>query len=204
MKSTFASTAALILPLLMGTGAAAQTGMAPTGANASSTTAPASTMAPAAPASTAMAPAAGTSASLSKTDKEFIMKAGQGGLAEVATAKVALQKGQSDAVKKYAQTMIDDHTPANQKLTELATSKGVTAPTEPSAAQQKMMAKLQTMDGAQFDHAYLTGQLKAHEAMLKVFERESTNGKDADLKAFADSTTPVVQKHITMAQNGKM
>ena len=117
-------------------------------------------------------------------------------------AQLAQQKG-DDGVKAFAQAMITDHTPANAKLAALATSKGLTPPTDPSAAQQKMLAKLQGLSGDKFDKTYLSGQVRAHEAMLKLFERESTNGKDADLKAFADSTVPVIQKHITMAQNVK-
>ena len=151
-----------------------------------------------------MTPATASAADVSKADKLFVVQAAQGGLAEVQLAQLAQQKSQSDTVKKFAQNMIDDHTPNNEKLTQLATTKGLNPPTNPSAAQQKMMASLQGLDGSKFDHAYLTGQVKAHNAMLKLFEREATNGHDADLKSFAETTVPTIQKHITMAQNGKM
>ena len=195
MKSMLARSTALIMPLMLATGALAQTATPAAPQNA----APASAMM-APPASSAMAPQG--SAKLSKVDQEFVTKAAQGGLAEVQMAQLAQQKG-GDGVKTFAQAMITDHTPANDKLAKLATSKGMTAPTDPSAAQQKMLAKLQGLSGDKFDKTYISGQVRAHEAMLKLFERESTNGKDADLKAFADSTVPVIQKHITMAQNIK-
>ncbi len=99
--------------------------------------------------------------------------------------------------------MIDDHTPNNAQLMKLANSKGITPPTDVDAMQQKMMTKLQGMDGKKFDTAYLNGQVKSHEAMLKTFQMESKNGTDPDLKAFADSTIPTIQKHITMAQTDK-
>ena len=189
---------AMALPLLLTTAALAQTApaTAPTGATAASPAAPAAAMAPTTPTP------AGT-ANLSKADKDFVTKAAQGGAAEVQMAQLAQQKSQNAGVKQFAQSMIDDHTPANSKLTELATSKGLTAPTDPNPAQQKMLAKLQGMDGAKFDHAYMTGQVKSHQTMLKLFEHEATNGKDTDLKAFAESTQPVIQKHLTMAQNPK-
>ncbi len=187
----FARSTALILPLMLATGALAQTA-APAAPPNSAMMAP--------PAASAMAPAG--SATLSKVDQEFVTKAAQGGLAEVQMAQLAQQKG-DDGVKTFAQEMISDHTPANAKLAKLATSKGLTPPTDPSAAQLKMLAKLQGLSGDKFDKTYISGQVRAHEAMLKLFERESTNGKDPDLKAFADSTVPVIQKHITMAQNVK-
>ena len=195
MKFMFARSTALMLPLVLATGAFAQTATTAAPPSAAPNSA---MMAP--PASSAMAPSG--AAKLSKVDQEFVTKAAQGGLAEVQMAQLAQQKG-DDGVKTFAQAMITDHTPANAKLAALATSKGLTPPTDPSAAQQKMLAKLQGLSGDKFDKSYLSGQVRAHEAMLKLFERESTNGKDADLKAFADSTVPVIQKHITMAQNVK-
>ena len=187
MNKYLACTAALMMPLLGASQALAQT----------------STMAPPAGMAGTASPMAST-AKLSATDKKFVTKAAQGGMAEVQAAQLAQQKTQSDSVKQYAQTMIDDHTPNNAKLMQLASSKGITPPSEPDASQQKMMSKLQGMTGKKFDTAYLKGQVTSHEAVLKAFQDESKNGTDPDLKAFADSTIPPIQKHITLAQTGKM
>lgn len=194
MNNLLMRSAALVLPLMLATAAGAQTMKPP------ATPGPAT-----APSGMAMAqpPAGTTKTDLSKTDSEFVTKAAEGGLAEVQMAQLAQQKSQKQGVKDFAQHMIDDHTPNNQKLMTIASSKGITAPTEPSPAQQKMLAKLQGLDGAKFDHAYLTGQVKAHQAMLKVFQHEATNGRDTDLKSFAETTVPTVQQHVTMAQNIK-
>ncbi len=203
MKTHYLRCAAIIVPLLITTGTFAQT----TSPATSPATAPAGTstgMAPMGPTSASTPAASATApANLSKADKTFITKAAEGGTAEVQMAQLAQQKSQDASVKQFAQSMIDDHTPNNEKLASLATQKGITAPTEPSAAQQKMLTKLQGLDGAKFDHAYLTGQVKAHQAMLKLFEREATNGQDTDVKAFAEATVPTIQKHLTMAQGTK-
>ena len=197
---------AFALPLLLSAQVLAQpaaTGTAPAAPMAHSTVAPAApaTMAPTTPTSSMATTTAGT-VKLSAMDKKFVTKAAQGGLAEVQLAQLAQQKSTDDNVKKFAQKMIDDHTPANDKLTQIATSKGDTPPTDLSAADQKMMSKLQGMDGKKFDSAYLKGQVKSHKDMLKLFTDESKKGSDADLKAFADQTIPTVQSHITMAQSG--
>ena len=196
---------AFAVPLLLSAQVLAQpaaTGTAPAAPMAHSTMAPAApaTMAPT-PSGSMAATTAGT-VKLSAMDKKFITKAAQGGMAEVQLAQLAQQKSTDDNVKKFAQKMIDDHTPANDKLTQIATAKGDTPPTDLSAADQKMMSKLQGMDGKKFDSTYLKGQVKSHKEMLKLFSDESKKGSDADLKAFADQTIPVVQSHITMAQNG--
>ncbi len=208
MNKYLAYTAALAMPLAVSAQSLAQpaaTSTAPSAPMAHSTMAPGAmapgTMAPPAGMAGAMAP--GSMAKLSAVDKKFVMKAAQGGTAEVSMAQLAQQKTQSDTVKKYAQTMIDDHTPNNAQLMKLASAKGLTPSTEPDAMQQKMMTKLQGLDGKKFDTAYMKGQIRAHEAMLKVFQDESKNGSDADLKSFADATIPAIQKHITMASTGK-
>lgn len=194
LKKHLACTAALFLPLLMA---------APAGAQPASSTAP--------PAAAAEAPATtapdvsgtATASDLSKADKRFVTTAAHGGIAEVQMAQLAQQKSQDATVKQFAQTMIDDHTPNNQQLVQLATSKGLTPPTEPDASQQKTIAKLQGLDGAAFDKAYMAAQIKGHTAMLKAFQIEAKGGKDADLKAFAAQTTPVIQKHLRMARADK-
>jgi putative membrane protein len=145
-------------------------------------------------------PAAGTNTSLSVADKAFVEKAAQGGLAEVAAAKLAQQKTQSDGVKQFAQKMVDDHTQNNDQLEKLATAKGLTPPTDPSAMQQKQMSRLEGLDGAKFDRAYLRDQVKDHQAMLRLMEREASHGADPDLKSFAQQTATAVREHLTMAQ----
>jgi putative membrane protein len=156
----------------------------------------------AAPAMAQMAPSAPAGA-LSSTDKHFIEKAAQGGIAEVQLAQLAQQKGESDTVKQFAQKMIDDHTPNNQQLVALATKLGDVPPTEPNAMQQKMMTHLQGLEGAKFDRAYITGQIKAHTAMLKLFQEEAKAGENEQVKAFAEQTVPVIQQHLSMAEADK-
>jgi putative membrane protein len=148
-------------------------------------------------------PEAGTSANLSPADKAFVEKAAEGGLAEVQAAKLAEQKSQSDAVKQFAQKMVEDHTQNNDELAKLAQSKGLTPPADPNATQQKQEAKLEGLDGAKFDRAYIRDQIQDHLAMLRLMQREASNGKDPDLKTFAQQTATVVQEHLIMAKQLK-
>ena len=144
----------------------------------------------------------GSMTALDARDKKFAMTAAAGGLAEVATARMALERSSSDDVKQYAQRMIDDHTRANTELMQLASSKGLTLPTGPDAKHQAMMQKMMKLSGTDFDREYIkTAGVKDHEKMAKLFMDEQTKGRDADLKAFAASTLPAVQMHLTMARD---
>src|SRR5690606_10789437 len=57
------------------------------------------------------------------SSEEFVEEASAKGIAEIETAKLAPEKSQNEAVKGFAQMMIDDHRRANQQLAELARSK---------------------------------------------------------------------------------
>ncbi len=137
---------------------------------------------------------------LAAADASFIQMAAQGGMAEVQMGQLAEQTSKSRAVKAYADQMIKDHTPNNDQLKQLATSKGATLPTALSDEQQKTLTMLQGEKGRKFDHDYLQAQVQGHTEMLGTFQTEAASGTDPDLKSFAASTTPVVQDHLTKAQ----
>lgn len=135
-------------------------------------------------------------------DAKFMTTAAAGGLAEVAAARVALERASSDAVKQYAQKMIDDHTANNAELQQLAASKGVALPTSTDPKHQAELDKLSKLSGAQFDAEYVKNSgVKDHEAMEKLMTKESGRGKDADAKAFAAKTLPAVRSHLQMARD---
>ena len=142
---------------------------------------------------------------MSSMDQKFMMMAARGGMAEIEMARVALQKSSNDAVKQYAQKMIDDHTMAGDELKQLASTKGVSLPMEPDARQMAMMAKMQNMSSMDFDMKYVKeAGVKAHQDMEKLFMKESMSGKDMETKAFAAKTLPVVRMHLQMAREMMM
>ncbi|MES2732625.1 MAG: DUF4142 domain-containing protein [Bacteroidota bacterium] len=57
-------------------------------------------------------------------DAEFFKKAYEGGLAEIALGRLAIEKASADKVKKYAQEMVDEHTTANQMIASMVSGKG--------------------------------------------------------------------------------
>ena len=179
--------------------------LASTGLAAAQTPPPSATAPTAVPEATggrmASPMASSSTAKLSKADEKFVEKAASGGMAEVQAAQLAQQKSQDAKVKEFAQQMITDHTANNQQLTTLAQQKGVTVPTALDDKDQKDIDKLTKLDGKKFDKAYLKAQVKGHEDMLKLMQKEAKNGKDADLKSFADTTSAAVQKHLDMAKS---
>ncbi len=152
-------------------------------------------------ATAAATPGMKAGASVASPDKGFTMKAAEGGMAEVELGKLAQQKGSSDQVKQFGSRMVDDHSKANAELTQLAGSKGITLPTDLDAKHKSELAKMQKLSGAQFDRAYMDGMVKDHKEDVADFRKESTSGKDSDIKAFAAKTLPTLEDHMKMAQS---
>jgi putative membrane protein len=62
------------------------------------------------------------------------------------------------------------------------------------------MKKLQSASGAEFDKLFMTQMVKDHEDALKLVQDTAKNAKDAELKADAEKTAPVIQKHLDEAK----
>lgn len=133
-------------------------------------------------------------------DQKFMMKAAQGGMAEVQLGQLAEQKGSAQGVKDFGARMVKDHSDANDKLKSLASSKGVTLPTTLDAKDQALSDKLSGMSGAAFDKMYMQSMVKDHRMDIAEFMKESSSGKDPDVKSFASMTLPILQDHLKMAE----
>lgn len=143
------------------------------------------------------------------SDSKFILKAAKGGMAEVELGKLAVQKATASEVKQFGQHMVDDHSKANEELKTLTSQKQVALPSAPDAKEKKLYDRLSKLSGAAFDKAYVRAMLTDHEVDVKEFEKESNNGSDPDVKAWAAKTLPTLKNHLQMvrglsSKNGKM
>ncbi|HUN87344.1 MAG TPA: DUF4142 domain-containing protein [Terriglobales bacterium] len=148
----------------------------------------------------AAAQASSSGSQLSASDKAFMDKAAQGGMAEIELGQLATQKGRSEQVKQFGQKMVDDHTKANDQLKQVASQEGVTLPTGLDAKDEATKDKLSKLSGTQFDKAYMKDMVNDHKEDVAEFQKEAQNGKDPAVKNFAQQTLPVLEEHLQMAQ----
>lgn len=148
-----------------------------------------------------LALALGSQAALAAQDADdFVEDASAKGIAEVEAGKLADEKGQSQKVKDFAQTMIKDHTAANQKLKAIAQSKKLEVSDDAQLMDKAKAMILELRNASSFDRAYANNQVKAHEATIALFEEQAANGEDAELKAFASETLPKLKEHLVHAK----
>jgi hypothetical protein len=65
---------------------------------------------------------------------------------------------------------------------------------------RKDVTKLSQLSGAEFDRAYAKMMLSDHKKDVSEFEKHSTRGTDADLRAFASRTLPTLREHLEMTR----
>jgi putative membrane protein len=157
----------------------------------------------AATAQTAPAPSMPAQEKVARSDRKFMEKAAQGGMAEVELGKLAAQKAQSPQVKQFGQRMVDDHGKANEQLKQLASNKGVSLPTAMDRASKREMDKLSKLSGAAFDAEYMKHMVSDHKKDVSEFKSEASKAKDADVKQFASSTLPTLEEHLKLAQQAE-
>jgi putative membrane protein len=129
-------------------------------------------------------------------DTTFASKAAVGGMAEVALGKMAAFKGTDKQVKDFGNMMVMDHGKANAELMSIAKAKNITLPAGLDTEHQAKSDSLSKLSGADFDKAYVAAMIEGHKKTLALMQSEASNGKDAELKAFASKTAPVVQMHL--------
>jgi putative membrane protein len=135
-----------------------------------------------------------------QNDRLFAHEATIGGSAEVQFGQLAEQKGRSQAVKDFGREMVADHSKANQQLAQAAQAANIPRPREFDEEHKAMLRQLEQLNGADFDLAYIQGQIGDHQKTAQLFEWEVGVGQDPQLKGFASQMLPIVLRHLEMAR----
>jgi putative membrane protein len=134
-------------------------------------------------------------------DSSFMIKAADGGALEVALGHLAESKGRDTAVKHFGREMVHDHGAMGEHLKQLASSKQITIPGTLSDESKDKVQKMQQLQGADFDKAYIDAMVKAHQHDLDAFNKEVAQGSDTSITSFFKQYIPMVQMHLQMAQS---
>lgn len=121
------------------------------------------------------------------------------GFAEIQNSKLALEKSDSTNIKIFAQRMIEDHIALNQKLTDIAHSKGIPIP-ELDQHLDEVEAYLASYDDDSFDECYVDHQLNSHRDIVKLFRKMGASD-DPEINQFSAHAVEHLGHHLRMAQD---
>ncbi|MFB9122178.1 DUF4142 domain-containing protein [Paraburkholderia dipogonis] len=126
--------------------------------------------------------------------------------ADINAGKLAESKTHSKDVKAFAQRMVADHTSVNQAAFDLVHKLGVTPETDPTSDSLKQggeanIANLKSLQGAQFDRAYIDHEVTYHEEVIDALDKTLIpSAQNAELKALLVKVRPAFLAHLDHAK----
>ena len=146
-------------------------------------------------------PPAAISGAMAPVDETFALFAGSSNLAMLDGARLVLKSTKRSDVRDYAQTLVRDHTRGLEDLRRIAAARGLKLPPEPTGRHADMVTKLSGVGAQDRDDAFLQRfGLDAHKETISLFERHAAEGRDPELKRYAQQMLVPLREHLAAAQ----
>ncbi|CAB3787876.1 hypothetical protein LMG28688_02569 [Paraburkholderia caffeinitolerans] len=152
------------------------------------------------------APALVRAQSAGPTDPQIAAIVVAANQADIDAGKLAESKTHSKDIQAFAQRMVADHTSVNQAAVNLVHKLGVTPQDNPTSDSLKQggkanIANLRSLQGAQFDRAYIDHEVSYHEQVIDALDKTLIpSAQNADLKALLVKVRPAFVAHLDHAK----
>ena len=141
-------------------------------------------------------------------EHDFVLHAAMSNMAEIQLGHMATKKAQHPDVKRFAQTMIDDHVKAQQQLADAAYGAGIRWPTKLDETHRQIQQRLSKLSDEQFDREYMKAMVDGHRDVEKVLAARVSKGEaqpgqvslSAKVNQWAAKTLPDVRAHLKEAE----
>jgi len=132
--------------------------------------------------------------------REFLRTAAEAGLFEIEASRIAIARGGSASVRRFAEATLRDRVAIDTDLQQLAASVNVALPSQLDDTLRARLAVLASLSGNDFDRAYARNVgIMAQEEALLAFER-AANQAGERVERFAASQLPALRKHLEWAR----
>jgi putative membrane protein len=132
---------------------------------------------------------------------EFLVKAANGGMAEVAAGKIGEEKAVNKSVKAFAAQMVKDHTAVNDEAKSLASQLNITLPDVADADHQQKIADLGGKKAKDFDKDFIDMMVADHKSTIDLFRDASDDNIAPEVKSFVIATIPKLEAHLAKADS---
>ena len=146
-----------------------------------------------------------TQAAGALTDANIVALLDEANNADSSAGALARTKATSPDVKAFAKLMMSEHHSLRVAGLQLAKKLNLTPqapandPLKP-AAENEMAALGSAPKGAQFDRTYIDQEVAVHKAVIDLAKQARGATQNEDLKHLIDQASPVVEKHLKMAE----
>ncbi len=148
--------------------------------------------------------AAGASAQV--TDPQIAKIVVTANQVDIDAGKLAVATSKNPEIKKFAQTMVTDHTGVNKQAVALVTKLKVTPADNDTAKSlydggKSNITALKALKGKEFDKAYIDHEVAYHTAVIEAVDKTLIPGaKNEELKALLVKVRPAFVAHLDHAK----
>lgn len=141
------------------------------------------------------------------TDPQIAHVAYTAGVIDIEAAKLALTKSNTKAIVDFATSMQNDHQAVNEQALALVKKLNVTPEDNATsqaltAAAQAERAKLEKLDGAAFDKAYVDNEIAFHKQVNAALETVLIpSAENGELKSLLETGLKLFQGHQQHAEH---
>ena len=132
-------------------------------------------------------------------EHEFLTEAAQGNLAEIQLGELAVQRAANPRVREFGELLRMDHSAALKRTAAVAKSLQAETPTEPTTEAKRHYDGLAQLSGSQFDAAFVSHMITAHEAAIANYSSNASSDHDG-VAALVAEALPTLRAHLTTAQ----
>ncbi|HTB30611.1 MAG TPA: DUF4142 domain-containing protein [Bacteroidia bacterium] len=132
-------------------------------------------------------------------DAKFLDKVAIINMEEINLGELAQQNSSTKEVIDLGKMMVEDHKKAQDELVQLALKKSIVLPSSMDAAAEADYKKLGSVSGAEFDKEYSDMMVNGHKDAITLFQLESNDANDADIRKWAGTMLPILEKHLDHA-----
>ncbi|WP_242149326.1 DUF4142 domain-containing protein [Sphingomonas sp. BAUL-RG-20F-R05-02] len=132
--------------------------------------------------------------------QDFLNKAMMGDNSETALGKLAASRAANPGVRQYGAMLATDHAKGRREILPMVKRYRLPSTTALAPAADAERYKLGRLHGAAFDHEFVRYMIQDHTDDISDFRGELKSGDPAEVRAIAQRTLPVLQKHLKTAQ----
>ncbi len=141
-----------------------------------------------------------TEAEATQFEKDFVKAAANENLFEIASAELAEQKSQNEAVRAYAAAVGKAHQANHEKLIAVAEEAGIKVPEKiNSRIKRAKLAELEKLEGNLFDIDYMFGQAAGHDMAILLFSHAAEAAPTPAIREYAEMSLPGLRGHDEQA-----
>jgi putative membrane protein len=145
-------------------------------------------------------PPAAIAGTMVPVDEAFALFMASSSLAEIEGARLVLKSTKNAELVEFAQKLIRDHTRMGDELRRSVAPHGLKLPATPTGRHADMVTKLAGVAAPERDEAFIRRfGIDAHKEAITLVERHVGEGKDAQLKRYAEQALATLREHLSAA-----